>query len=104
MDEKKEKCKRCGSLITPKTKRAEFCSQKCKVYWHREKKRGLNNLTKPNLEVKPFEQPQTNFIIDTEKIKELQDELGKLNGTSTIVTLRRRYLENEIYRLKHPRL
>lgn len=39
MDEKKEKCKRCGAKITPKTKRAEFCSNKCKVYWHREKKR-----------------------------------------------------------------
>ena len=36
MDEKKEKCKRCGVNIEPKTKRAEFCSPKCKVYWHRE--------------------------------------------------------------------
>lgn len=36
MDEKREKCKRCGAKMNPKTKRAEFCSPKCKVYWHRE--------------------------------------------------------------------
>jgi hypothetical protein len=49
MDEKKDKCKRCGIKIEPKTKRAEFCSPKCKVYWHRENpKVTLKNFNKPS--------------------------------------------------------
>lgn len=84
MDEKKEKCKRCGVPISPKTKRAEFCSPKCKVYWHREN----NATTKPEPpQIKDFnkptnqvpdlskEPPKTNYTINTGKIAELEKEL-----------------------------
>tara|TARA_R110000868_G_scaffold90367_1_gene250994 strand:+ start:354 stop:668 length:315 start_codon:yes stop_codon:yes gene_type:complete len=33
---KKENCKYCGEKLEAKTTRREFCSNKCKVYWHRE--------------------------------------------------------------------
>lgn len=36
MKEKKIKCKYCGGKLEAKTTRREFCSNKCKVYWHRE--------------------------------------------------------------------
>jgi len=36
MKEKKINCKYCGGKLEAKTTRREFCSNKCKVYWHRE--------------------------------------------------------------------
>ena len=36
MKEKKQNCKYCGKELEAKTTRREFCSNKCKVYWHRE--------------------------------------------------------------------
>jgi len=68
MDEKKEKCKRCGVKIEPKTKRAEFCSPKCKVYWHREHpKVNLKNFNKPTNSVKPITEKKetSNFVVNT---------------------------------------
>lgn len=38
MKEKKSKCKYCSCDLEAKTTRREFCSPKCKVYWHRGKK------------------------------------------------------------------
>lgn len=86
MDEKKEKCKRCGVAISPKTKRAEFCSQKCKVYWWRMKRANdrLMESVSPSIpdyynkqtnEIKPPKQPETNFTINMQRISELEEEL-----------------------------
>jgi len=59
MDEKKESCQRCGAKITPKTKRAKFCSDKCRVYWNRENpKVSLKNFNKGNKDIKPITDPK----------------------------------------------
>lgn len=36
MKYKRENCKYCGEKMEAKTTRAEFCSNKCRVYWNRE--------------------------------------------------------------------
>lgn len=109
MDEKKENCKRCGKPITPKTKRAEFCSPKCKVYWHREIKiklkpektfeQKLADLTKPKTsELKP--PPQTNLTINTaDRIKELEEELKSVPDIG-LGKKRRAFIQNQISKLK----
>jgi hypothetical protein len=48
MKKKKEKCKYCSADLEAKTTRREFCSNKCKVYWHRENKVAFNSLAAPD--------------------------------------------------------
>jgi endogenous inhibitor of DNA gyrase (YacG/DUF329 family) len=65
MKQKKEKCKYCSADLEAKTTRREFCSNKCKVYWHRENKVELNNLNVPT-NTKKIEPPKTsNVAINT---------------------------------------
>lgn len=36
MIKKRENCLYCGEKMESKTAKKKFCSDKCKVYWHRE--------------------------------------------------------------------
>lgn len=36
MKKKRDNCKYCNEPMDAKTTRKEFCSVKCKVYWHRD--------------------------------------------------------------------
>lgn len=69
--------KKCGKEFEPNKPKQIFCSANCRVYSKRDellpKKRGrppkvvqnILDATKSNLEKKTFEQPQTNFTINT---------------------------------------
>jgi len=74
MKKKKESCKYCGEKLDAKTTRAEFCSPKCKVYWHRENpKVVLKNFNKQSTgTTKNYteKQPETNYSINTMPKKE----------------------------------
>ena len=114
MDEKKEKCKRCGIKIEPKTKRAEFCSPKCKVYWHRENSKAVvkvNNLTKPTFPTKTWQKtPAQNESINTTlpealhlaQLKAYEDELERLKplNETTLTKRRIQFLNTKISELK----
>jgi hypothetical protein len=70
MKGKKESCEYCGKKIEPKTTRAKFCSEKCRVYFWREKKTPsvqIKDATKPtNTPPEPTKKPPaTNYSINT---------------------------------------
>lgn len=69
MKVKKESCKYCSQKIEAKTTRAEFCSDKCRVYWNREHpKVSLKNFNKTTNDVKSLTpKPETSdYTINTE--------------------------------------
>lgn len=80
MKQKKERCKYCNEKMVAKTTRAEFCSKKCKVYWHRENpKVKLTNFKKK--EQKVTASAEAGVISDMEKqFQELLNQ--KKNETS----------------------
>lgn len=42
MIRKRDSCLYCGEEMESKTAKKKFCSDKCKVYWHRENKSPLD--------------------------------------------------------------
>ena len=66
-------------------------------------KQVVQDLSKPNTEIKPVEQPKSNYVIDTQKISELEKELAAIPDTTKGVgktlgdSIKRR-----IYFLKYP--
>lgn len=69
--------KSCGKEFDPNKPKQKFCSDKCRVYYSRENSSPkIQNLTNPTHEVKPFEQPKTNFAINTGRISELEKEIA----------------------------
>ncbi len=70
MKKKNENCKYCGDKLEAKTTRREFCSNKCKVYWHRE-----NPVLEPIITYKPTSEKS----VDGDKAPiYLSDEAGQM--------------------------
>lgn len=63
----------------------------------------VKDLSKPNTEVKPVEQPKTNYVIDAQKISELEKELAAIpDKTKGLGKLMAKSLQDRIYKLKYP--
>jgi hypothetical protein len=83
-----KQCKNCGKFYEPKKANGVFCADLCRVQFNRIKTEGvdgtiwrhtflpprylenlirLQDLTNPNLEIKPVEPPKTNFHTNTSK-------------------------------------
>ena len=71
-------CPNCKKEFEEKTGRRpkRFCSENCKdTFWNFQKRiaakdvapKKVQDLSKPNTEVKPVEQPKTNYVVDTRK-------------------------------------
>ena len=120
MKEKKQKCKYCGGDLNARTTRREFCSNKCKVYWHRENKfeKEIEKIL-DNPKFKEIKKETLKQIIETgqsyipesklieiavtatgqQKITEYEEELKSVPDIG-LGKKRRKYLENEIQKLK----
>jgi len=73
---KRETCKYCDGKLEAKTTRREFCSPKCKVYWHRD-----------NSKIEPIEKDaeyytDRNTKKEIKKDKELTTVLKEINQLS----------------------
>ena len=99
-------CQICKTAFNEHTGRRpkKFCSDKCKVaFWNKNKKPKvveIKNLNQTTNEIKPPEQPKTNFVINTEKIAELEKELEGVPDFGLGKRLRR-VLQDKIYKLKY---
>lgn len=74
MIKKREACLYCGGKMESKTAKKKFCSDKCKVYWHRENHTEMKiiDANKQTQEIKSIthEPPKTNYTINTVSNKE----------------------------------
>lgn len=87
-----KECLRCGHEFEPKNPKGKFCSDVCRVYWNRMKKANdklgeavfssINDFNKQTNEIKPPEQPTTNYTINTQRIYELEEELKSIPDTT----------------------
>ena len=77
-----DKCLHCENELqhVPGRKKKRFCNETCRSnYWYGKNKRGkkkeakikVADLTTPTNQIKPQEQPKTNFTINTGKEKEV---------------------------------
>lgn len=63
---KRTTCEYCEKAMEAEYRNKRFCSDKCRVYWNRENpKVKVVDFTKPTNIIKSFEQPKTNFTINT---------------------------------------
>ena len=114
------KCKNCNKELVqiPGKRGKQFCNSTCRSNYWQKSKRSTDNLIKPTLkiidltkptgEIKPHEQPKTNFAINTTtksenlaKIDELEKELVTVPDNNYFGRQRRKWIENEIRRLKY---
>jgi hypothetical protein len=70
MIKKSEYCLYCGEKMESKTAKKKFCSDLHRVYWNREQKLNrkeikIQDAIIPTNVIKPFEQPKTNYTINT---------------------------------------
>jgi hypothetical protein len=80
-------CKECNKCISqPEGKRKkEFCNNTCRSnFWYGKNKKGkakinMQDLTKPTNEIKPFEQPKTNYAVIVEPT-DAQPIIGSFDG------------------------
>jgi len=107
-------CKNCGAELThvEGRRKKEFCSDNCRAtFWQKNNKKKkpetvVKDLTNPTDVKKPFEQPKSNFAINTTpptKLQEYEAELLTL-GDGALAKQRRKFLEKEINRLKNQQL
>lgn len=73
MIKKIENCLYCDKKMESKTAKKKFCSDRCKVYWNREKKAAkgtfqVKDENKPTTTVKNLTEskPKSNYTINTE--------------------------------------
>lgn len=59
-----KKCKRCDKDFEPKNPKGVFCSDKCKVYWHRENPKSLEAIPAPK------EKSDTNVPVEAKKVNQ----------------------------------
>jgi len=104
-------CKNCGAGLThvEGRRKKEFCSNNCRAtFWQKNNKKKktetvVKDLTKPTDVKKPFEQPKSNFAINTTpptKLQEYEAELLRL-GDTPLGKKRRKFVEGEIEKLKN---
>lgn len=66
-------CLQCGETVVGVLGKREkkFCNETCRSnFWYSKNKKGqskITDLTKPNKEIKPKEQPLSNYSINTSK-------------------------------------
>lgn len=101
------KCPVCEKEFISKTGRRpkKFCSDSCKVRFWNSKKKKVQDLTKPTNEVKPTEQPKSNYVATVEpdvqgKIAAYEAELEASTSNAPIAIQRRKWLQNKIWQLK----
>jgi len=89
------KCLNCEKEFEPKRETAKYCSVNCRVRYNQKngKKNAVSkfqmqalynevlsmvrDLSKPTNEIKPFEQPKTNYSINTAPLNLTQPQAGK---------------------------
>ena len=112
MKKRIEKCKYCNKKLEDGTTRKSFCSDKCRVYWHREngvkgteytpqlQPTSAANIEKFNHVFKELFE-KTNVPPDTiqSKIQEYENEIKGLADVG-LAKKRKEWCRNKIYELK----
>lgn len=80
MKKKRDNCKYCDEPMDAKTTRKEFCSVKCKVYWHRDNE---PKKVAPKEEKKKLEEEKKDLSdvkVDLSEVKKYPKTLDELKS------------------------
>lgn len=113
-----KKCKRCNADFEPKNPKGKFCSDKCRVYWSREKLIEepanaqiptifQNTIESTSQKKAPPESPKNESNPDSsvlEQIKAYETEISLLPTPNAGIGKKlRESLEKKIHNLKYPK-
>lgn len=80
MKKKRDNCKYCNEPMDAKTTRKEFCSVKCKVYWHRDNEAAKEVVKEEKKKSKEEEKAPSNIKVNLDDVKKRPKTLDELKA------------------------